>query len=72
MNSIYKQMNEIDDNKSLDEKWNVKNQQELKKLKENFTVRQYSLNWDGEYEWENEESFNTVDEAQIRFNELKK
>lgn len=71
MESIYKQLDKIDDSKSLDEKWNVKNQRELKKLKENFTVRQYSLNWDGEYEWEDEESFNTVDEAQIRFNELK-
>lgn len=71
MNSIYEQMNNIDDSKSLNEKWNVKNQRELKKLKENFTVRQYSLNWEGEYEWEDEESFSTVDEAQIRFNELK-
>ena len=34
MNSIYKQMNKIDDNESLNEKWNVKNQSELKKLKE--------------------------------------
>lgn len=30
--SIYKQMNKIDDNESLSEKWNVKNQEELKKL----------------------------------------
>lgn len=31
MSSIYKQMDKIDDNKSLNEKWNVKNQRELKK-----------------------------------------
>ena len=34
MDSIYEQMNKIDDSKSLHEKWNVKNQRELKKLKE--------------------------------------
>jgi hypothetical protein len=34
MNSIYKKLEKIDDTKSLNEKWNVKNQQELKKLKE--------------------------------------
>ena len=34
MNSIYKRLEKIDDTKSLNEKWNVKNQQELKKLKE--------------------------------------
>lgn len=71
MNSIYKRLEKIDDTKSLDEKWNVKNQRELKKLKENFTVRQYALDWDGEYECADEESFDTMDEAQIRFNELK-
>jgi hypothetical protein len=71
MNSIYKQLDKIDDSKSLNEKWNVENQQELKKLKENFTVRQYSLDWDGEYEWADEETFDTMDEAQVRFNELK-
>ena len=36
MNSIYKQLDKIDDSKSLDEKWNVKNQRELKKLKESL------------------------------------
>lgn len=71
MNSIYKQLDKIDDNKSLNEKWNVKNQRELKKLKENFKVRQYSLDWDDEYEWADEETFDTMEEAQIRFNELK-
>lgn len=69
--SIYEQMNKIDDSKSLDEKWNVKNHRELKKLKENFTIYQYTLDWDGDYEWADEESFNTKDEAQTRFNELK-
>lgn len=34
MNSIYKQLDKIDDNKSLNERWNVKNLRELKKLKE--------------------------------------
>ena len=34
MNSIYEQMNKIDDKESLDEKYNIKNQLELKKLKE--------------------------------------
>ena len=34
MNSIYEQMNKIDDNESLNEKYNVKNQHELKRLKE--------------------------------------
>ena len=34
MNSIYKQLNKIDDNKSLNEKWNVENFRELKKLQE--------------------------------------
>ena len=71
MSSIYEQMNKIDDNKSLNEKWNVKNQRKLKKLKENFTVRQYALDWDGEYDCAEEESFDTMDEAQIRFDELK-
>lgn len=32
MNSIYKQLDKIDDSKSLNENWNVKNQRELKKL----------------------------------------
>ena len=36
MNSIYKQLDKIDDSKSLNEKWNVKNQRELKRLKENY------------------------------------
>lgn len=37
MNSIYKLMDRIDDSKSLTEKWNVKNQRELKKqLKESL------------------------------------
>lgn len=71
MNSIYEQMNKIDDSKSLNEKWNVKNQRELKKLKESFTVYQYSLDWDGEYQWEEEECFDTHEEALVRFNELK-
>lgn len=34
MNSIYKQMNNIDDKESLNEKYNVKNQRELERLKE--------------------------------------
>lgn len=59
MNSIYKKMDKIDDNKSLNEKWNVKNQRELKKLKESLYndeddyyddddyVEEEEWNWDG-------------------------
>lgn len=36
MESIYKQMNKIDDNKSLNEKYNVKDEKELKKLQESM------------------------------------
>ena len=34
MESIYKQMNKIDDKESLSEKYNVRNTKELKTLKE--------------------------------------
>ena len=36
--NIYEQLNKINDNESLSEKYNVKNAKELKKLKENTTM----------------------------------
>lgn len=36
MNSIYKQLNKIDDNKSLDEKWNVKTRRDAECLREDI------------------------------------
>lgn len=53
MNSIYKQMDNIDDSKSLNEKWNVKNQRELKKLKESLYDED---NYDDEDEYRYKES----------------
>lgn len=66
MNSIYKKLEKIDDIKSLNEKWNVKNQTELKKLiKESIdgaddaieAAREYILD---QYSW-NDYDYNETD-----------
>ena len=52
MNSIYKQLNKIDDSKSLNEKWNVKNQLELNNL-----IRTHRLN----ESWDNDEISGSIE-----------
>ena len=50
MNSIYTQLNKIDDSKSLNEKWNVKNQRELRKLiKESIEGADEAIDFAREY-----------------------
>lgn len=64
MNSIFKKLDKIDDNKSLDEKWNVKNLRELKKLKE-------SLYDDDDYEDDYEDSYEDDELEQWNWDGLK-
>ena len=53
MNSIYEQLNKINDTESLSEKYNVKNAKELKKLKESISSIKIPAPWNKYLEVDN-------------------
>lgn len=60
MNSIYEQLNKINDTESLSEKYNVKNVKELKKLKESLNEQSEYVYYVGWYETDEPSMFNPL------------